>query len=108
MASLNRELPAKIPNELRNKLQTLAKRVFQACRCKGMVRIDFMVTKQEEVFVTEVNPIPGSMSFYLWEASGISFKDQITQLINQSFEDQKQIESRKLTYHSDIIEKFVG
>lgn len=108
MASLDRELPAKISNELRDTLQALAKQVFQACRCKGMVRIDFMVTEAGEVFVTEINPIPGSMSFYLWEASGMSFKEQITQLIHQAFEDQKQMDSRKLSYHSDIIEKFIG
>ncbi len=107
MASLVRELPAKIPVSLKDKIQKIAREVFKATRCKGLVRIDFMVTSDNEVYVTEVNPIPGSMAFYLWEASGVSFTKQITDLIEQSIVDFKSKVGKKLDYQSDIVEKFV-
>ncbi len=107
MASLSRELPAKISPELRLRIQELAKLVFRLMRAKGMVRIDFMV-RDSDIYVTEVNPIPGSMSFYLWEASGISFKDQVSDLLEQAIRDQEEIASKKLDYETNIVEKFVA
>lgn len=106
MASLSRELPAKISEKLKNEIQQTAKNAFAALRCKGMVRIDFMeVTKK--LYITEVNPIPGSMAFYLWEASGITFTKQISDLIEQSIKDWEDKKALKLEYESDIVEKFV-
>lgn len=108
MASLQRELPANISAELRTKIQESAKKAFVACRCKGMVRIDFMQTKEGELLLTEINPIPGSMAFYLWEASGISFKQQVTDLIEQAVVDAQTSKSATLDYQSDIISKFIN
>lgn len=107
MASLNRELPAKISKDLEKTLKDLAIEVFKAIRAKGMVRIDFMVSGKD-IYVTEVNPIPGSMSYYLWEASGVSFKEQITDLINQALRDNEKRVSKRLDYKTDIVEKFVN
>jgi D-alanine-D-alanine ligase len=73
-----------------------------------MVRIDFMVTKNVKIYLTEINPIPGSMAFYLWEASGVTFTQQITDSIEQSIKDFEYHQSLKLDYGSDIVEKFVG
>lgn len=107
MASLSRELPAAITDTLRKKLQALAIIVFKTIRAKGLVRIDFMVSA-EDIYVTEINPIPGSMSYYLWEASGISFQQQITDLIEQAILDHHAELSKNLNYKSDIIEKFIN
>lgn len=107
MASLQRELPAKISKTLEKQIKQLATDVFKAIRAKGMVRIDLMLSGKN-IYVTEVNPIPGSMSFYLWEASGISFKRQITDLIEQSIKANEERLSKRLDYKSDIVEKFVN
>ena len=61
----------------------------------------------DSIFVTEINPIPGSMSYYLWEASGISFREQITDLVNQAITDNEKRTSKRLDYKTDIVEKFV-
>ena len=106
MASLMRELPARISKKLRAEIKEIAVKVFEICRLKGMVRIDFMVTRDNIIYLTEVNPIPGSMAFYLWEASGITFTQQITDLIEQSFKDFEYKQFLKLDYESDILEKF--
>ena len=107
MASLQRELPSKIDPVLRGHIVDMAKRAFLACRCKGMVRIDFMVTPDNMTYITEINPIPGSMSFYLWEASGIGFTQQITDLIEQAIVDQVERSTKRLDYPTDIVEKFI-
>ena len=107
MASLCRELPAKIPNKMKKILQNLAVDIFQKIRAKGMVRIDFMVSGKA-IYVTEVNPIPGSMGYYLWEASGIPFKEQITYMINQAISDHEESISKNINYKSNIVEKFVS
>lgn len=107
MASLDRELPAKISKKIKTKIQSIATQAFEVVRAKGMLRIDFMLIN-ETVYVSEINPIPGSMSFYLWEASGISFKDQITQLILKSIQDFEKQKSKNIKYESDIVEKFVN
>lgn len=106
MASLQREIPAKISEAMKQGIQTFAQKAFVACRGKGMVRIDFMVMHNGLIYLTEINPIPGSMAFYLWEASGISFKQQITDLIEQSIIDADTAKSTRLDYETDIIEKF--
>jgi len=106
MASLSRELPAKIDKILEEKLKKLAVEVFRLIRAKGMIRIDFMVSA-DKIYVTEVNPIPGSMSYYLWEASGVSFREQITDLIDQAIADFSEKQSKRVDYRSDIVEKFI-
>lgn len=108
MASLNRELPARISKQLRAELQQRAMHVYKVCRCKGLVRVDFMVADKGKIYVTEVNPIPGSMSYYLWEASGVSFTQQITDLIEQAIMDYKKTSGQRINYQSDIVEKFIN
>ena len=107
MASLQRELPAKISKELETKIKDTAIKAFKAIRAKGMLRIDFML-EGKTLYLTEINPIPGSMSFYLWEASGVSFKQQITDLLNQAIIDNEERLSTRLDYKTDIIEKFIN
>lgn len=106
MASLSRELPAKISDDLKKQIQETAKKVFRACRLKGMARIDFMLA-DDTLYFTEVNPIPGSLSFYLWEASGIPYQEQITTMLEEAVCSQKSAADRKLDYTSDIVERFV-
>jgi D-alanine-D-alanine ligase len=108
MASLDRELPAKIDETLRHEIKDMAERIFTACGCKGMLRVDFMLTTDKKLYLTEVNPIPGSMAFYLWEASGIPFKQQISDMIEQAIRDEAQARSMNLEYKTDIVEKFIA
>ncbi|MGQ0848345.1 MAG: hypothetical protein ACT4OP_04390 [Actinomycetota bacterium] len=60
-----RELPARLPSELEERVRDLAGRVSRAAGLRGVCRIDFL-EKDGEVWVNEVNTIPGSMAAYLW------------------------------------------
>jgi D-alanine-D-alanine ligase len=81
MKSMERRIPAPIDDALRDEIQGLAVKVFQTLDCKGVVRIDFIVDKAAgRTYVNEINTIPGSFSYYLWEAAGVPFAELVERL----------------------------
>ena len=72
-------IPANISKETEAEIRELALKSFKAIDAAGVSRIDFMLDG-DKVYVNEINTIPGSMSFYLWE-NKYSFKDLISKLI---------------------------
>ena len=82
---LGHRIPAPLPAELTERIQADAKRAFAACTCDGLVRVDFLV-KGDEVIVNEINTIPGSLAFYLWEASGVPFPELLDRLLSSALE----------------------
>ncbi len=91
-------IPAPLPAELTERIQEDAVRAFAACGCDGLVRVDFLV-KGHEVIVNEINTIPGSMAFYLWEASGVPFTELLDRLLSSAIEHAKV--RRGLTFSLD-------
>ena len=72
MASLSRIIPAPIGDELTKKVKELSIKVFKLLDCKGVVRIDWMIDQDTgKLFITEINTIPGSLSFYLWNKTDL-------------------------------------
>lgn len=109
MASLDRRIPAPISNDETEKIQNMAVKIFQACGCSGVARVDFMIDKKTNtLFVTEINTIPGSLSYYLWEASGISFREQIDRLVNIAEFEYKKKKSLLRIYPSAILSKITA
>src|SRR5690606_16233616 len=96
-----------ISKDLTEEIQDLSQQVFTTSRCRGMVRIDFMYA-HKKLYPIEINPIPGSMAYYLWEATGVAFTQQITDLLNEAISHNKKTSGYVLTYSSDIIDKFVS
>ena len=107
MASLSRELPANISSDLEEKIKDYSTKIYKICKCKGVVRIDFIQDTEGKIYFNEINPIPGSMAFYLWEILGITFKQQISELIEESIQERKLSESVTFVHKTDIIEKFI-
>ena len=82
MASLDRIIPAPIPPELSERVQRLAGAGFRAIGASGTSRIDFLYQPHSEaLYLNEINAIPGSLAFYLWEATGIAFDELVDKLI---------------------------
>ncbi len=106
MASLSRIIPARISEEMTRKVQGLAVDIFKALDCKGVVRVDFMVSAADgALYVTEINTIPGSMAFYLWEKTGegLRYRGLIDQLVEGAFRAQAEKERNTVSFQSDII-----
>ena len=86
-------IPAFLPQETVREIQDIAKRVYKATDCAGMARIDFLLNSvTNQLFVNEINTIPGftNISMYpkLWEASGLSYRALIDELITLAFEQK--------------------
>ena len=109
MASLDRKIPADIPEELTKKVQELAIKTFKQLGCSGISRIDFMIDKDtNELFVNEINTLPGALSFYLWEASGVKFTEEMDELIELAFKRQRQRQSITYSYSENILAMATG
>lgn len=101
MASTSRIVPAPLTKEMTADIQSLAVRSFKALGSSGVCRIDFLVNSDTNaVYVNEINTIPGSLAFYLWEESGISFTELMDRLVKQAIDRQRRRE--KMTYSYDV------
>lgn len=104
MASLKRVLPAPIEPELRDKIRTLSVDIFNDMDCKGVVRIDYMYDAASDgLYITEINTIPGSLAFYLWEACGMPYSRLIDEMVRCAMEAQKDKDDSNYAYSSDIL-----
>ncbi|HSF80126.1 MAG TPA: D-alanine--D-alanine ligase family protein [Anaerolineales bacterium] len=84
-------IPAPLPSQLVEQVQSLAVRAYKAVDCAGMARVDFLLEKNSNiVYLNELNTIPGftriSMYPKLWEASGISYPALVDRLIELALE----------------------
>ena len=104
MASLHRVLPAPIEDSLRDHIQALSCEIFRMLDCKGVVRIDYMFDKAtEKVYITEINTIPGSLAFYLWENAGVKYKELIDRLVKAAMRAHEDRNMRNYAFTSDIL-----
>ena len=109
MTSLDRKLPADIDTNVKQTIQKYALETFKALNCNGVVRIDFMLNMDSnEIYVNEINTIPGSLSFYLWEATGIKYKDMLSKLIDLSLIRQREESNLSFSYDTNILEGYNG
>lgn len=104
MASADREIPAKIPEELSAKIQQTAIDVFKLLSCSGLARLDFLVNEEtQQFYFNEINTIPGSLSFYLWKESDITFTDLLLELIDIAVKDQEYKTRRIQSYDTNLL-----
>ncbi len=109
MKGTRRILPADIPDALTTKIQKMAIKTFQALNCYGIARVDFLIDKKDErVFVNEINTIPGSLSFYLWEAGGMEFSQLIDELVELAIKRHRDKTQTTYSYDSNILNQNFG
>ena len=104
MASLGRKIPADISEELSEKIRGLSVDIMKATGSSGVVRIDYLLDSESgEVFANEINTIPGSLAFYLWEASGIKYTELIDRLCDIAFKRQRNRDNLTFTIKTNIL-----
>ena len=90
MAGTSRIIPAKIKKSLDKKVQDIAKNAYKVLNGESLARIDFLVDEKKEIaYIIEINTIPGSLSFYLWESMGEQFENIIDILIKEAIKNTK-------------------
>ena len=104
MSDLKRRCPAEIPDEMTKQVQEYAVATFKALGCLGVSRIDFLNDKNTgELWVNEINTIPGSLSFYLWEAAGVSFAELLDRMIQLAFKRERERQALTFSYETNLL-----
>ncbi len=108
MASLKRDVPAKLNKNLENKVKEVAIKTFNAIGSHGVCRIDFLIDENERVLVNEINNIPGSLSFYLWKHEGVEYKELLDELIEGALNRANKKQKMIFSYQSNVLEGYNG
>ncbi len=109
MASAARIVPAPIEEAETQKIQQLAKKTFEVLGASGVCRIDFMMDDQtKEIYVNEINTIPGSLAFYLWQEEQVDFTQLIDRLIDQAIDRQRRREKMITSFETNILANYRG
>lgn len=104
MESLSRRIPADLPAQVTADIQSLAVRAFRAINGNGVARIDFMMDNATgAVFVNEINTIPGSLAFYLWQESGVPFDELLDKMIWLAIKRKREKDSLTVTFDTNIL-----
>lgn len=104
MQASEKRIPADLTPEMSEKIRHMAGETFRVLSCHGVSRIDVMVDeKDDSVYVNEINTIPGSLSFYLWEASGISFTELMDRLVALALKRKRATDRKTFTYDHNIF-----
>ncbi len=104
MASLKRKIPAEISQEQENTIRTLAVDAFRYLGCNGVTRIDFMIDMAtDKIYINEINTIPGSLAFYLWEAKGVKYPALLEKMIQLALKRHRQGQKINYTFDNNIL-----
>ena len=104
MQSSEKRIPADLPENVSETIRKMAGDTFRALSCHGVSRIDVMIDRKDDaIYVNEINTIPGSLSFYLWEASGISFSGLMDKLVELALRRKRETDRKTFSYDQNIF-----
>ncbi|MBR0039052.1 MAG: D-alanine--D-alanine ligase [Lachnospiraceae bacterium] len=104
MASLSRKVPADLDEATSNEIKSYAKKIFKYIGCSGVARIDFIIDKDtKKVYANEINSIPGSLAFYLFQPLGMEYRELLDKLINIAIENYKDQERLNFSFENNLL-----
>jgi D-alanine-D-alanine ligase len=102
MSSTRRRIPADLPVEMADEIRRLASETFRVLGCDGVARVDFILGG-DTIYVNEINAIPGSLSFYLWEATGVGFSSLMDRLVSGALRREGDKGRKTVSYSANIF-----
>ncbi len=104
MQSSQKRIPAELPDDTTREIQRLAGETFRVLSCHGVSRVDVMIDRTDgKIYVNEINTIPGSLSFYLWEATGLSFDKLMDELVKLALRRKREEGMKTVSYDQNIF-----
>lgn len=98
------KLPADIDEKMKNTIQEYSIKTFKALGCCGVARIDVIIDiDTNKIYVNEINTIPGCLSFHLWKATKINYKDLLNNLIELSLKRNREEKNITFSFDSNIL-----
>lgn len=93
MLSLTRDLNPDMPAAMEENIKNWAHALFENLPCTGAPRIDFIANaKTQEIWLNEVNPFPGSIGYFLWEAApsnALLFTELLSKMLEEAMKEHK-------------------
>jgi len=109
MASTNRIIPARIDDKVKTKIEKYSVDAFKALSASGVVRIDYLMDKKtKDVYLNELNTIPGSLAFYLWKENGKDYTELLNDIIELGIKRYKKKEKKTFSFDTNILNDFNG
>lgn len=109
MKSADRIIPAPISDELTQKIKDLSVKAFKAVDGRGITRIDYLVKPDKgEVYLNEMNTLPGSLSFYLWRETEMNDSQVVDYLVKLARDAQADKRRNMYDYQTNLIEVAAG
>lgn len=104
MQASQKRIPAELPEAETKRIQFLAGETFRVLSCHGVSRVDVIVDADtRDIYVNEINTIPGSLSFYLWEATGLSFEKLMDTLVSLAVKRKREQGHKTVSYSQNIF-----
>lgn len=104
MQASQKRIPADLPDAETARIGFLAGETFRVLSCHGVSRVDMIIDADtRDIYVNEINTIPGSLSFYLWEASGISFDKLMDRLVSLALKRKRDESTKTVSYDQNIF-----
>ncbi len=104
MQASQKRIPADLPETETDRIKFLAGETFRVLSCHGVSRVDVIVdAKTRDIYVNEINTIPGSLSFYLWEATGLSFSKLMDKLVQLALKRKREQKMKTVSYDQNIF-----
>lgn len=100
-----RIIPADIEENIIEEIEELAKKAFKVIDSRGVSRIDFLIDENKKVYINEINTLPGSMAFYLWEGKGYPFIKLIDELINIALKTYEEKQKNLYLYEANLFNR---
>ena len=104
MQASEKRIPADLTPEQTARVQFLAGETFRVLSCHGVARVDVMIDDNTgDIYVNEINAIPGSLSFYLWEATKVQFDELMDKLVKLALKRKREAANKTVSYSQNIF-----
>lgn len=104
MQASQKRIPADLPADVTERIQFLAGETFRVLGCHGVSRVDIIIDDDtKDIYVNEINTIPGSLSFYLWEATGLTFDKLMDRLVKLALKRKREQGQKTVSYDQNIF-----
>lgn len=109
MQASQKRIPADLPVEVSDRIRFLAGDTFRVLSCHGVSRVDVIIDADNgNIYVNEINTIPGSLSFYLWEATGLPFDKLMDTLVKLALKRKREQSKKTISYDQNIFAMGAG
>ena len=104
MQASQKRIPADLPDAETARIRFLAGETFRVLSCHGVSRVDMIIdSDNRNIYVNEINTIPGSLSFYLWEATDITFDKLMERLVGLALKRKRDAATKTVSYDQNIF-----